>query len=224
VIPLSLGIETMGGAMGKLILRNTRIPCQATERFSTFVDGQTNVKINVLQGERELAKDCRSLARFDLKDIEPMPAGMARIEVRFLIDANGILNVTARDMRTGKEQNLEVKPSYGLTDQQVEAMIQESMEMAEADFKERQVRDARVEADRIFSAVEKAKRGEAYPALSDEEKQQIEAARNRLLLAYHSDDHLLIRAQIEALDRATMTLAEKMMDTAVITALRGTKI
>ncbi|MFB3778323.1 MAG: Fe-S protein assembly chaperone HscA [Bryobacteraceae bacterium] len=224
VTPLSLGIETMGGTVSKLIHRNSTIPASATEVFTTAVEGQKNVLIHVLQGERELAKDCRSLARFDLKDIEPMPAGMARIEVRFLIDASGILHVTARDMRTGKEQNVEVKPSYGLTDQQVEAMIQESMEMAEADFKERQVRDARVEADRILAAVEKAKLGEAYAALDDEQRQRIEAARNRLLLAYHSDDHLLIRAQIEALDRATMTLAEKMMDTAVNAALRGTKL
>ncbi|HSW49488.1 MAG TPA: Fe-S protein assembly chaperone HscA [Bryobacteraceae bacterium] len=224
VTPLSLGIETMGGTVSKLIHRNSTIPASATEVFTTAVEGQKHVLIHVLQGERELAKDCRSLARFDLKDIEPMPAGMARIEVRFLIDASGILHVAARDMRTGKEQNVEVKPSYGLTDQQVEAMIQESMELAEADFKERQVRDARVEADRIMAAVEKAKPGEAYAALGDEERQQIEAARNRLLLAYHSDDHLLIRAQIDALDRATMTLAEKMMDTAVSTALKGTKI
>jgi molecular chaperone DnaK (HSP70) len=178
----------------------------------------------VLQGERELARDCRSLARFDLKDVEPLPAGMARVEVRFLIDANGILNVTARDMRTGREQNVEVKPSYGLTDEQVEAMIQESMEMAEEDFKERQARDARVEADRILTAAEKAKQGEAYQALDDETKRQIEAALNRLLVVYHSEDHLLIRAAVEQLDRATMKLAESMMDSALRTALKGTKI
>ena len=150
--------------------------------------------------------------------------GHLQIEVRFLIDANGILNVSARDMRTGREQNVEVKPSYGLTDQQVEAMIQESMEMAEADLQERQVRDARVEADRILMAVDKAKLSETYAGLSEEEKGQIEAARNRLLLAYHADDHLLIRAQIAALDRATMGLAEKMMDSAVSAALKGTKV
>jgi Fe-S protein assembly chaperone HscA len=224
VTPLSLGIETMGGTVSKLIHRNSTIPASATEVFTTAVDGQKNVLIHVLQGERELAKDCRSLARFDLKDIEPMPAGAARIEVRFLIDANGILNVSARDMRTGREQSVEVKPSYGLTDQQVEAMIQESMQMAETDFKERQVRDARVEADRILAAVDKAKLSDSYAGLSEEEKRRIETARNRLLLAYHADDHLLIRAQIEALDRATMGLAEKMMDTAVSTALKGTKI
>jgi molecular chaperone DnaK (HSP70) len=224
VTPLSLGIETMGGTVSKLIHRNSTIPASATEVFTTAVEGQKNVLIHVLQGERELAKDCRSLARFDLKDIEPMPAGMARIEVRFLIDANGILNVTARDVRAGREQNVEVKPSYGLTDEQVEAMIQESMEMAEADFKERQVRDARVEADRLLPAVEKAKQNEAYYELSSEEKQQIEAALNRLLLAYPSDDHLVIRAEIEAVDRATMKLAEKIMDSAVGSVLKGTKI
>ena len=224
VTPLSLGIEMMGGTVSKLIHRNSTIPASATELFTTAVEGQRNVLIHVLQGERELAKDCRSLARFDLKDIEPMPAGAARIEVRFLIDANGILNVTARDLGTGREQNVEVKPSYGLTDEQVEAMIQESMEMAEADFKERQVRDARVEADRLLSAVEKAKQNEAYHDLGDDEKQRIEAALNKLLLAYHSDDHLLIRAQLDELDQSTMQLAETMMNTAVRTALKGTKV
>ena len=145
--------------------------------------------IHVLQGERELVKDCRSLARFDLKDIDPMPAGMARIEVRFLIDANGILNVTARDMRTGKEQSVEVKPSYGLTDEQVEKMILESIEKAEEDFKERQVREARVEADTILRATEKAKRNDAWFDLSDEERGAIDRAVNELLMVYHADDH-----------------------------------
>ena len=150
VTPLSLGIETMGGVVSKLIHRNSTIPASATEKFTTGVDGQPNVLIHVVQGERELVKDYRSLARFDLKDIDPMPAGMARIEVRFLIDANGILNVTARDQRTGKEHSVEVKPSYGLTDEQVEKMIQESFEQAEQDFADRQVREQRVEADAIL--------------------------------------------------------------------------
>ena len=224
VTPLSLGIETLGGTVSKLIHRNSTIPASATEIFTTAVDGQRNVLIHVLQGERELAKDCRSLARFDLKDVEPMPAGAARIEVRFLIDANGILNVAARDIRTGREQNVEVKPSYGLTDEQVEAMIQESMQMAEADFHERQVRDARVEADRILSAVEKAKLSPAYLNLTEDEKQQIGDALRQLQTVYHSDDHLSIRAQMDALDKSTLNLAEKMMDQAVSTALKGTKI
>src|SRR5206468_11449061 len=130
--------------------------------FTTAVDGQRNVLIHVLQGERELVKDSRSLARFDLKDIDPLPAGMARIEVRFLIDANGILNVTARDARTGKEQSVDIKPSYGLSDEQVEAMILESFDKAEEDFKERQVREARVEADNLLTAVDNARQNEAW--------------------------------------------------------------
>jgi len=224
VTPLSLGIEMMGGVVSKLIHRNSTIPASATEVFTTAVDGQKNVLIHVVQGERELVKDCRSLARFDLKDIEPLPAGAARVEVRFLIDANGILNVTARDLRTGKEQSVEVKPSYGLTDEEVEAMIRESYEMAEADFAERQVREARLEADAILHALEKAKQNDAWFALSDGERAEIAKAENQLLLAYHSDDHLLIRAQIDYLNRVTMKLAEMMMDTAVKAALKGTKI
>jgi Fe-S protein assembly chaperone HscA len=224
VTPLSLGIETMGGVVSKLIHRNSTIPASATESFTTAVDGQRNVLIHVLQGERELVKDCRSLARFDLKDIDPLPAGLARIEVRFLIDANGILNVTARDQRTGKEQSVEVKPSYGLTDEQVEKMIVESIEKAEEDFQERQVREARVEADAILAAVEKAKQDDAWFDLDEEERNSIQQALNELLVVYHGSDHLLIRGHLEKLNQATMKLAENMMNTAVRGALKGTKI
>jgi len=224
VTPLSLGIETMGGLMSKLIHRNSTIPASETELFTTAVDGQTNVLIHVLQGERELVKDCRSLARFDLKDIDPMIAGMARIQVRFLIDANGILNVTAKDLRTGKEHSMDVKPSYGLTDVQVEAMILESYDKAEEDFKERQVREARVEADAILGAVDKAKEDQAYDALPEAERSAIDRSINELRLAYHSDDHLLIRDQIEKLNQATMALAEAIMNEAVGKALKGTNI
>ena len=224
VTPLSLGIETMGGVVSKLIHRNSTIPASATETFTTAVEGQRNVLIHVLQGERELAKDNRSLARFDLKDIDPLPAGMARIEVRFLIDANGILNVTARDARTGKEQSVDIKPSYGLTDEQVEAMYQESIDRAEDDFRARQVVEARVEADRILAAVDKAKRNDAYLDLTDEERSEITRALNELLVVYHSDDHLLIRAKIDQLNNVTMKLAENMVNTAVSSALKGTKI
>ena len=224
VTPLSLGIEIMGGVVSKLVHRNSTIPASATETFTTAVDGQRNVLIHVLQGERELAKDCRSLARFDLKDIDPLPAGMTRIEVRFLIDANGILNVTARDARTGKEQSVEVKPSYGLTDEEVEARILESIEYAEDDFKARQLAEARVEADAILAATDKAKQSDAYMELSEEERKEINSAINQLLMAYHHDDHLLIRVQIDLLNRATETLAENMMNTAVRGALKGTKI
>jgi Fe-S protein assembly chaperone HscA len=224
VTPLSLGIETMGGLVSKLIHRNSTIPASATELFTTAVDGQTNVLIHVLQGERELVKDNRSLARFDLKEIEPMIAGMARVQVRFLIDANGILNVTAKDLRSGKEQSMDVKPSYGLTDDQVEAMILESYDKAEEDFKERQVREARVEADAIIGATEKAKEDDAYRALAEEDRAAIDRSINELRLAYHSDDHLLIRDQIEKLNQATMALAEAIMNEAVGKALKGTSI
>jgi molecular chaperone DnaK len=224
VTPLSLGIETMGGLVSKLIHRNSTIPASATEQFTTAVDGQRNVLIHVVQGEREMVKDCRSLARFDLKDITPMPAGLARIEVRFLIDANGILNVTARDVRTGKEHSIDVKPSYGLSEDQVEAMILESFEKAQDDFQERQVREARVEADGMLAATEKARRDDAFFALSERERVDVDKAVSELLVVYHSQDYLLIRAKIDQLNEATLSLAENMMNTAVRGALKGTKI
>ncbi|MCX6609767.1 MAG: molecular chaperone DnaK [Acidobacteria bacterium] len=224
VTPLSLGIETMGGVVTKLIHRNSTIPASETEHFTTAVDGQTNVLIHVLQGERELVKDCRSLARFELTGIEPVPAGLARIEVKFLIDANGILNVSAKDTRTGKEQSVEVKPSYGLTDEQVEAMILESLTNAESDIRERQVREARVESDRILGALESAKQSDAWFELPEEDKAAIQTAHNELLLAYHGDDHRLIQAHMDKLDKASLKLAENMMNSAVRGALKGTKI
>src|SRR5581483_11736837 len=157
VTPLSLGIEVAGGVTDKIILRNSTIPASATQHYTTQVDGQTNVAIHVLQGERELAKDCRSLARFDLKGIPSMHAGMPRIEVKFLIDANGILRVAAREQRSGKEAQIEVQPSYGLTDEQVEGMILESFDQAEEDFRQRQVIEARNEAQTILTALEKGR-------------------------------------------------------------------
>ena len=224
VTPLSLGIETMGGVVSKLIHRNSTIPASATEGFTTGVDGQKNILIHVVQGEREMAQDCRSLARFDLKDIPPMPAGMARIEVRFLIDANGILSVTAREQRSGKEQSVEVKPSYGLSDQQVEAMIEESIEQAETDFQRRQLAEARVDADAILAATEKAMENDAWLELSEEERAAVKRASNELRVAYYAEDHLLVRTHIEKLDAATRSLAEQMMDSAVKEALRGKKL
>ncbi len=224
VTPLSLGIETMGGLVSKLIHRNSTIPASATEQFTTAVDGQKNVLIHVVQGERELVKDNRSLARFDLKDLPPMPAGLARIEVRFLIDANGILNVTAKDTRTGREQSMDVKPSYGLSDEQVEAMILESFEKAQDDFKERQVREARVEADSILAAVKKARNDDAFRSLSTEVRAKIDWDVQVLLRVYNESDHLLIREKIDQLNASTHALAENMMNTAVRGALKGTKI
>jgi len=224
VTPLSLGIEIYGGVVSKIIHRNSTIPASASESFTTGVDGQTNVLIHVVQGERELAKDCRSLARFDLKDIAPMPAGMARIEVRFLIDANGILNVTARDARTGKEQSVDVTPSHGLTLEQVEAMYQASIDHAEEDLQAAQVAQARVDADAILLAVGKARRNDAYSGLEREERNRIEDAIRELQRVYHSADHHLIREKIDLLNDVTHRLAENMMNTAVSSALKVTRI
>jgi len=221
VTPLSLGIEALGGVVAKIIQRNSTIPASATEHFTTGVDGQTNVAIHVLQGERELAKDCRSLARFDLKGVPPMSAGLPRIEVKFLIDANGILHVSAREQRSGKEAEIEVKPTYGLTDEQVESMILDSFDHAEADFHERQLIEARNEADTILAAVEKAPQHAAWQLLTDEERAQIGLLKEELFVLKHCDDLKTLRAGTEALDKATRRFAELMMDAAVSSAIKG---
>ncbi|HLC25970.1 MAG TPA: molecular chaperone DnaK [bacterium] len=220
VVPLSVGIETYGGAVARLIARNSTIPSSAKEMFTTFVDGQTSVEIHVLQGERELAKDNRSLARFQLKGIEPQPAGIPRIEVTFLIDANGILNVAARDVRTGKAQSVEVKPSYGLTDEEVERMLMESIEFAESDIHERQLIDSRNEADSVIRATEKSL-AENGTLVSSEEREGIKAALSDLKEAREGIDHLLIRERMEKLNQATYHLAELIMDKAVKQALQN---
>jgi len=221
VTPLSLGIEALGGVVAKIIQRNSTIPASATEHFTTGVDGQTNVAIHVVQGERELAKDCRSLARFDLKGIPPMVAGLPRIEVKFLIDANGILHVSAREQRSGKEAEVEVKPTYGLTDEQVESMILASFDYAEQDIQERQVIEAKNEAETILTAVEKGRKHEAWQQLTSDEIATIEQAINELKPAMMGGDYKLIRRSIEKLDQATRRFAELMMDTAVSGAMKG---
>jgi molecular chaperone DnaK len=221
VTPLSLGIEVAGGVTDKIILRNSTVPASATQHYTTQVDGQTNVAIHVLQGERELARDCRSLARFDLKGIPPMLAGLPRIEVKFLIDANGILQVSAREQRSGKEAQIEVQPSYGLTDEQVESMLLESYDFAEDDFRQRQIIEARREAETILAALAKEKKNEAWRGLAGDERRRIEALEQALVAVQDADDYQAIRKGIDALDQATMHLAEMMMDTAVSTALKG---
>jgi Fe-S protein assembly chaperone HscA len=221
VIPLSLGIEALGGVANKIIHRNSTIPASATEHYTTGVEGQTNVAIHVVQGERELAKDCRSLARFDLKGIPPMPAGLPRIEVKFMVDANGILHVSAREQRSGKEAEIEVKPTYGLTDEQVENMILESFDKAEEDFRERQLIEARNEADTILVAVEKARESDAWQELSAGEQQSIASAERDLRQIMRGNDYQRIREAVERLNQATMRLAELMMDSAVGSALHG---
>jgi molecular chaperone DnaK len=221
VTPLSLGIEVAGGVTDKIILRNSTIPASATQFYTTQIDGQANVAIHVLQGEREMAKDCRSLARFDLKGIPPMAAGIPRVEVKFLIDANGILNVSAREQRSGKEAEIQVQPSYGLTDDQVESMILDSFDNAEEDFRRRQLIEARNEAATIFVALEKGKKSTAWGELTSDEKKQIAKMEKALAAVNAEDDYQAIRKAIDALNQGTMRLAELMMDTAVSSALKG---
>ncbi len=221
VTPLSLGIEVAGGVTDKIILRNSTIPASATQFYTTQIDGQANVAIHVLQGERELAKDCRSLARFDLKGIPPMAAGIPRVEVKFLIDANGILHVSAREQRSGKEAEIQVQPSYGLTDEQVEGMILDSFDNAEEDFRRRQLIEARNEAATILSALEKGKRSPAWGQLTNDEKKKIAKLEKSLVAVNAEDDYQAIRKAIDALNQATTRLAELMMDSAVSTALKG---
>ncbi|HEY6348624.1 MAG TPA: Fe-S protein assembly chaperone HscA [Candidatus Angelobacter sp.] len=221
VTPLSLGIEALGGVVAKIIQRNSTIPASATEHFTTGVEGQTNVAIHVVQGERELASDCRSLARFDLKGIPPMSAGLPRIEVKFLIDANGILHVSAREQRSGKQAEIEVKPTYGLTDDQVEKMILESFDYAEEDFRQRQLIEARNEAETILHALEKGRRHLVWHRLSKQESQEIAQREAELNQVKAGQDHKQIRAAIEELNKVTMRLADLMMDSAVASALKG---
>jgi len=221
VTPLSLGIETMGGVAVKIIPRNSTIPASAQELFTTGVDNQTGIDIHVLQGERELAKDCRSLARFDLRGIPPMAAGIPRVEVKFLIDANGILHVSAREQRSGKEAEIQVQPSYGLTDEQVEGMILDSFDNAEEDFRRRQIIEARAEAATILAALEKGRKSPAWGQLTTDEKKQIAKMEKALVAVNKEDDYHSIRKAIDALNQGTMRLAELMMDTAVSSALKG---
>jgi Fe-S protein assembly chaperone HscA len=221
VTPLSLGIEALGGTVARIIQRNSTIPASATEHFTTGVDGQTNVAIHVVQGERELAADCRSLARFDLKGIPPMSAGLPRIEVKFLIDADGILHVSAREQRSGTAAQIEVKPTYGLTDEQVESMILDSFDNAEADFAKRLLIEARNEAETILAAVERAPQNPAWNQLTSDEKSAIKLAGVYLNKVKQSDNAAAIREGTLILDHATRRFAELMMEAAVSSALRG---
>jgi molecular chaperone DnaK len=224
VTPLSLGIETMGGGMSKIIPRNSTIPASASEMYTTFVEGQTNVKVHVLQGERELVQDCRSLAQFDLKDIPPMPAGLPRIEVKFLIDADGILSVSAQEQRTGKYQSVAVKPTYGLTDEEVERMILESFEYAESDIAAREVIEARIEAETVLRATDKGLLDDQYAALSQEEQTEITAAASHLRESMKGNDHRAIRDAIERLSHGTQHLAEMIMNSAIEKALKNKRV
>jgi molecular chaperone DnaK len=223
VTPLSLGIETYGGAVAKIISRNSPIPASAQEMYTTGVDNQTGIDIHVLQGERELAKDCRSLARFTLK-VPPAPAGLPRIEVKFLIDANGILQVGAKDLRTGEQHSIEVQPSYGISDSEIERMLEESIEYAEQDFAERQAIEARTEAETILAATAKALANPQSDALPSEERAKIDSAVLALKESTSGSDYRLMRKKIDELNGATQHLAEVMMNSAVNSVLQGKRL
>ena len=229
VTPLSLGIETLGGVTSKIILRNSTIPASGREMFTTGVDNQTSVDVHVLQGERELAADCRSLARFRLRGIPPMPAGLPRIEVRFQIDANGILSVSASELRTAVAQAIEVKPSYGLTDEEVERMLIDSFEHARADFDARLLIDARNEAETVIHATEKSLRRPDFTAIAASELKpgepaRIEAALADLKLVMGGTDREAIADRMHALNHTTQRLAEVLMNRTVREALAGRNV
>jgi molecular chaperone DnaK len=229
VTPLSLGIETMGGVVSKIILRNSTIPASGSEMFTTAVDNQTAVDIHVLQGERELVADNRSLARFKLRGIPPMPAGLPRVQVRFQIDANGILSVTASELRTQVEQTVEVKPSYGLTDEQVEQMLMDSFEHAEDDFAARLLIEARNEAENVIHATEKSLRAPDIDRIEKEELapgelKKIESVLAGLKMVLNSSDRETIQKWTHALNDNTRHLAEVMMNRSVKAALAGKNV
>ena len=223
VTPLSLGIETMGGVVAQIIPRNSTIPASAQDAFTNSADNQTGIVVHVLQGERELAKDCRSLAKFTLR-IPPMPAGMARVEVKFLIDASGILQVEARDLRTGEKHSIEVQPSYGLNDAEIEKMLEESIEFAEEDFATRQLIEARNEGESILAATHKGLSSEAAHALGPSMRAGIAEAVEALRAAMKGQDYKLIRERIETLNRDTGPLAEAMMNQVLHTTVEGKKL
>jgi Fe-S protein assembly chaperone HscA len=229
VTPLSLGIETIGGVVSKIILRNSTIPATGSEQFTTAVDNQTAVDIHVLQGERELVADNRSLARFKLRGIPPMPAGLPRVQVQFQIDANGILSVTASELRTEIEQTVEVKPSYGLTDEQVEQMLVDSFEHAEADFAARLLIEARNEAENVIQATEKSLRSADIDRIEKEglaagERKKIESVLAGLKMVLNSSDRETIQKWTQALNDTTRHLAEVMMNRSVRAALAGRNV
>jgi molecular chaperone HscA len=220
VVPLSLGLEMMGGVAEKLIHRNTTVPCGATQTFTTYADNQTGFDLHVVQGERELVSDCRSLARFTLRGVPPLPAGMARLEVTFLVDADGILRVSARELVTGNEASIQVKPSYGLTDEEVERMLLDSYAHAEEDVRARLLQEQRVEAERILSATRSAM-ASTPELLTPDDRAQIARAVEALERARAGVEPAAIKAAVEELDRASKDFAARRMNRALEQGLRG---
>lgn len=223
VIPLSLGIETMGGLVEKIISRNTTIPAAMAQDFTTFKDGQTALAVHVVQGERELVSDCRSLARFELRGIPPMAAGAARIRVTFQVDADGLLSVTAREQISGVESTVQVKPSFGLTDSEIESMLRDSMSHAEEDVLARTLREQQVEADRIMESVEAAIAADGH-LLIDEEEQQIKDAVANLHEMRDGNDPYQIKKAIEVLNKVSTDFAARRMDASIQSAMAGHKV
>jgi molecular chaperone HscA len=220
VVPLSLGLEMMGGVVEKLIHRQTTIPTGATQTFTTYADNQTGFDIHVLQGERETADACRSLARFTLKGVPPMIAGMGRVEITFLVDADGLLKVMAKELTTGKEASIEVVPSYGLTDEEVEKMLIDSFEYAEEDLQKRNLAVERIEADRILAATRQAFATDSE-LLDADVRAAGEAAMQTLQAAVAAEDYLAIRQAIEGLDLATKPFAQRRMNRAIAAQFQG---
>ncbi len=223
VTPLSLGLETMGGAVSKVIVRNSPIPCQATETFTTYADDQTGIDFHVVQGERELARDCRTLGRFKLAGIPPMPAGMARVAVRFALDADGILTVTAREESTGAQASIEVQPMHGLTDEEVETMLEASFAHAREDFEHSRAANLRVEIEIMLRAVEK-NLPEMRARLDRETLDELEAAMSGARAAVQSDQEHGLQAARDELERAALPLASLLMDSVARSALQGKKL
>ncbi|ANI17050.1 Fe-S protein assembly chaperone HscA [Pseudomonas citronellolis] len=224
VIPLSLGLETMGGLMEKVIPRNTTIPVARAQEFTTYKDGQTAMMIHVLQGERELVKDCRSLARFELRGIPPMVAGAAKIRVSFQVDADGLLAVSAREMSSGVEASIQVKPSYGLTDGEIARMLQDSFQYAGDDMSARALREQQVEAERLLEAVRSALDADGERLLDADERLAIEASMDTLRELAAGSDTAAIEQQIKRLSQVTDAFAARRMDASVKAALAGRRL
>jgi molecular chaperone DnaK (HSP70) len=218
-----LGIETLGGAVGKLIMRNSTVPCQATETFSTYVDGQTSVDIHVLQGERELARDCRSLGKFQLAGIPPMPAGAPRVQVTFLLDANGILDVSARELRSGKAASVQITPAHGLTRDEVDSMVRDSYAHAVEDLDAHRLIDLRNEAARILNAIEKSLETTGH-VLGDQQRRTLDGAASDLKAKMEDDDCDAIYEAMSAANDAATPLTEAQMDDVLSKTIKGRKM
>ncbi|TMG72885.1 MAG: Fe-S protein assembly chaperone HscA, partial [Betaproteobacteria bacterium] len=223
VIPLSLGVETMGGLVEKIIPRNSTIPAARAQEFTTFKDGQTGMSFHVVQGERELVSDCRSLARFELKGIPPMAAGVARVRVTYQVDADGLLSVTAREATTGAEASVTVKPSYGLADADIERMLRDSFSHAKEDVHARALTEARVEGERMLEATRSALAADGA-LLAAEERRTVDAAMAELAAKLATSDHRAIKQALDRLNHATADFAARRMDEGVRRALAGRQI